>query len=95
MPFAHHCGLISRGLQKFGKCDLSPVQICTQCGYAVDVIVRAGQDYRSARRTDRVGAKAVVKAHTTFGDAVQIGRFVNPAVITTHGMRCVIIGHDK
>ena len=86
MPFAHHCGLVSRCLQEFGKCDLSPVQVCAQCGYAVDVIVRSGQDYRPARRANRVGAKAVVKAHATFCDAVQVGRFVNPTVITTHGM---------
>ena len=78
MPFAYHCGLVSRGLQEFGECDLSSIQICAQCGYAVDVIVRAGQDYRPTRRADRVGAKAVVKAHATFSDAVQIGRFVNP-----------------
>ncbi len=50
---------------------------------------------RAAWGANGVSAKAAVEAHAAISEAVEIGGFVDPTTVTAHGMRRVIIGHDK
>ena len=83
------------GLQRFDEGRQAVVHGRGQCGDPVDVVPCAGEDGGAAGRTDRVGAEAVVEAHATLRDAVEIGRPVDAAAIATHGVRCVVVGHDE
>ena len=53
------------------------------------------RNHGAAGRADRVGAEAVVEAHATVGDTVEVGRAVDAAAVATHGVRRVVVGHDE
>ena len=95
VPLADDGGLVAGGLQQLGHGNLAPVKRRGEGGNAVDMVVGAGEDHGAAGRADRVGAEAVVEAHATVGDTVEVGRAVDAAAVAAHGVRRVVVGHDE
>ena len=95
MPFPNNRRLIPLLLQQFGEGQKPVVHGGRQGGYAVYMVVGAGQNRRTAGGTDRVYAETVVETHTPLGYAIEMGRSVDPASVTAHGMGRVIVGHDE
>ena len=93
MPFADHSSLIPALPQRLGEGGQAPIQPGPERRHVVDVAVGPGQDRRAAWSADRVGAEAVVEAHPLLGDAVEVGRLVDPAAVAAHGVGCVVVGH--
>jgi hypothetical protein len=57
--------------------------------------VFAGQNHRSAGLTDAVGAEAVLKKHSLFGDTVEVWRFIDFTAVTAKRLAVVVVGHNK
>lgn len=95
VPFAKDRSLIANFLQQFGEGLQAIVEMGVERRYAIDVIVGAGEDGGTAGRTDTVGAETVVKTHPAIGDTIQIGRLIDAAAVTTHGMGGMVVRHDK
>ena len=94
MPFADHARVITGRLQHLRHRRLTAIEAVKDCD-AVDVAVFAGQNAGAARSANRVHAKTIEEAHSFIGEAIEIGRLVDAAAVTTHRVRCVIVGHDK
>ena len=95
MPFADDGCLIAVALKDFGHILLAVVDMGADGGDLVDVVVSAGEDGGAAGLAERVGAEAVVEKHTALGYAVEIGGPVDARPVTTHGVGCVVVGHDE
>lgn len=59
------------------------------------MVVRSREDRGATRCTDRVGAEAIVEAHASVGDTIEVGGLVDSAAVTTHGVGGMVVGHDK
>ena len=57
--------------------------------------VLAREDAGAAGCADGVGGKYPIHAHPLFGDAVEVGRLVDLAAVTTDGLSGVVIRHDE
>jgi hypothetical protein len=57
--------------------------------------VFAGENYCPAGCANRICAKAIVKSHALFGDAVKIGGLIDFAAIAAKGVCSVVICHNK
>ena len=57
------------------------------------MVVRSGDDGRSAGSTDRVCNVAVVEAHSFIGQSVEIWCMVYASAITTDGFGRMVIRH--
>ena len=95
VPLAEDAGLPALSLQRLDEGRQAVVHGRGQCGDPVDVVPCAGEDGGAAGRANRVGTEAVVEAHATLRDAVEVGRPVDAAAIATHGVRRVVVGHDE
>jgi len=95
MPLADHNRLVSGLLEELGKCLLRAVKPQRVVPHSVEMTVFTGQDDSPAGRADAVGAEAVLESNSLGGDAVDVGRRVDPASVTAHGMRGVVVRHDE
>ena len=95
MPLAEYGGLITVRLKQLGEGHQPVVHRGRERCDPVDVVVGAGQDRRAAGGADGVGAEAVVEAHSTICNPVKVRRTVDAAPIAAHGMRRMVVGHDK
>ena len=95
VPLADVRGLVAGGLQQLGEGLQAVVHHRGQRGHAVHVVVGAGQDRGPARGADRVGAEAVVEAHATGGDAVELGCAIDAAAVAAHRVRRMVVAHDE
>jgi hypothetical protein len=59
------------------------------------MIVCSRKNHRPAGRTDRIRAEAIIKPHALFSNTINVGCLIDPAIITTHSVRRMIIGHNK
>jgi hypothetical protein len=59
------------------------------------VIIGSCQYNGSTGSTNGIGAKAIIEAHSLFSNTINMRCFVDNTVITTHGVRCMVIGHNK
>ena len=76
MPLSDHGGFVSRfthedGQRLFVRGDISP-----KIKYSVAMIVETGNDIRSGRRTDRIGAERVFKDEPLFRQFIYGGRWI-------------------
>jgi hypothetical protein len=95
VPLADHRRLVPVLAEHLRERQQAVVEVRGQCRDAVDMIVRAGQNRRAARRADRVGAEATIEPHAASRDPVQVRRFVDAAAVATHCMGGMVVGHDE
>jgi hypothetical protein len=55
------------------------------------VVVRSREDRGARGGTDGVGHVAVIEEHTFFGDAIQVGRVIDPRAIAADGLGRVVV----
>ena len=95
MPFPHYRRLIARPLKELGQRLLIAVKPAPVIDHAIAVAVLAGKNDRPARGANAIRTEAVVESHPFTGKAVDIGRPVDLAAISTNRMRCMIVTHDE
>ncbi len=95
MPLSDHDRLVAYLLEELGKCLLRSVELKRVVPHTVEMTVFSGQDDSPAGGADAVSAEAVLESYPFCGDAVDVGCLVDPASVTAHGMRGVIVRHDE
>jgi hypothetical protein len=95
VPLADYGSLVTGLLQQLGKRLLRAIKSYFVVNDTVDMTVFTGKDYGPAGRTDTIGTKAVFEKHTLFGEPIEVWCLVNPAAVTAHSLRSVVIGHNK
>src|SRR5207245_1043032 len=94
MPFADHAGVIASLLEHLGNGGLPPIE-AVEDGHAVDMAVFAGENGGATWSADGIDAEAIKEPHSLVGEAVKVGRLVDLAPITTHGVGGVVVRHDE
>jgi hypothetical protein len=92
MPLANHGSLvIAVSLELLGDVGERLVDLGDEGVDAIDVVVRSRQDRGARGGTDRVGHVAVIEEHAFFGDAIQVGRVIDPRAIAADGLGRVVV----
>src|ERR1017187_2414973 len=94
VPLAEHARVIPRRLEVFRHRGLRAVE-AVEGRHSIEMAVLAGEDRRPAWAADRIDAEAVVEPQTRLGQAVEVGRLVDPAAIRADRVRRVVITHDE
>ena len=95
VPLAEDGRLVAAGLQVFGEGGQAVVHRRSEGGYAVDVVVGAGEHAGAAGGADGVGAEGILEAQAAMGQAIQLRRLVDAAAIGGEGVGRVVIGKDE
>ena len=95
MPLADDGGLVTVALQDFGEVFLAVVEVGADGRDFVDVVVGAGENGGAARFAEGIGAETIVEAHAVLSDAGEMRGLIDNRAIATHGVGCVVVGHDE
>ena len=95
MPFAEQGSLVAGLLQQLWESLLGVVEHAGGVvGEAVGVAVFARHHACATGAAERVCHVAIGEAHTVGSDAVEVGCAHIAAVVATHHLRRVVVGHD-
>ena len=95
MPLSNHRGLVSRGLEQFGKRLLVSVELVTVGDKAIQVAVLASLNHSSTGATNRVGHIAALKSHSPFRDSIHVRCYYSRRIVGTERLLAVIIGENE
>lgn len=95
MPFAHHSCLVATCAHAFRDIGEIFVDFARESHHAVDVVVSATENRRSAWGTDGVCDVAMVKTDSLVRYAIDVWGVIDALSVATNGFRGMIISHNE